>query len=103
MSEKNPNAVALGQLGGRAKSERKTAANRANARKPRPSLKHRILSVLARYPHTSAGLRAALRDPAMPAGVCNDSHGDHLAIVVPGLGRVVLADVDGQITPEPTR
>lgn len=33
---KNPSAVALGKLGGAAKSDRKTAANRANAKRPRP-------------------------------------------------------------------
>ena len=33
---KNPHAVALGRMGGRVKSDRKTAAARANARKPRP-------------------------------------------------------------------
>lgn len=32
---KNPHAVALGRLGGLAKSERKTEAVRANAKKPR--------------------------------------------------------------------
>lgn len=34
---KNPAAVALGKLGGSATSQRKTAANRANAKKPRQS------------------------------------------------------------------
>lgn len=32
---RNPHAVALGKLGGQAKSERKTAAVRENAKKPR--------------------------------------------------------------------
>jgi hypothetical protein len=36
MSKKNPHAVKLGRLGGLAKSARKTAAARANAKKPRP-------------------------------------------------------------------
>jgi hypothetical protein len=33
---KNPHAVALGRLGGQAKSEAKTRAVRINASKPRP-------------------------------------------------------------------
>ncbi len=39
MPKKNPAAVALGRLGGRAKSEAKTRAVRENAKKPR-ALKH---------------------------------------------------------------
>ena len=35
-------AVTLGRRGGLAKSERKTAANRANARKPRPGARKRV-------------------------------------------------------------
>jgi len=35
-------AVALGRRGGLARSERKTAANRANARKPRPGARKRV-------------------------------------------------------------
>lgn len=34
--KKNPAAVALGRLGGKAKSEAKAKAARENARKPRP-------------------------------------------------------------------
>jgi hypothetical protein len=37
VSNKNQAAVALGKLGGAAKSERKTAANRENAKRPRPN------------------------------------------------------------------
>lgn len=35
-------AVALGRRGGLAKSDRKTAASRANARKPRPGARRRV-------------------------------------------------------------
>jgi hypothetical protein len=35
MPNKNPHAVALGRKGGKVKSERKTLANRANAKLPR--------------------------------------------------------------------
>ena len=35
-------AVTIGRLGGMAKSARKTAANRANARKPRPGARRRV-------------------------------------------------------------
>ena len=35
-------AVALGRRGGMARSARKTAANRANARKPRPGARKRV-------------------------------------------------------------
>jgi len=38
-------AVTLGRRGGLAKSDRKTAANRANARKPRPGARKARLSV----------------------------------------------------------
>lgn len=36
--KKNPNAVALGRLGGKAKSPAKTRAAQRNARKPRKKL-----------------------------------------------------------------
>lgn len=36
MAKKNPHAVALGRLGGKVTSPRKTAAARKNARNPRP-------------------------------------------------------------------
>jgi len=39
VSKKNRAAVALGRLGGKAKTEKKAAAARANARKPRPRRK----------------------------------------------------------------
>ncbi len=39
MTKKNPHAVALGRKGGRAKSEAKTAAARANAKKSWPRKK----------------------------------------------------------------
>lgn len=39
LMSKNPHAAALGRLGGSVKSERKTAAVRENARKPRPNAK----------------------------------------------------------------
>jgi len=38
---KNPAAVALGRLGGKKTSHRKTQAARANARKPRPGRRRR--------------------------------------------------------------
>lgn len=35
MKKKHPAAVALGRIGGKAKSQAKTAANRRNAKQPR--------------------------------------------------------------------
>jgi hypothetical protein len=42
---KNPSAVALGRLGGKAKSAAKTAACRANAAKPRPNARKRAVII----------------------------------------------------------
>lgn len=39
MTKKNRHAVALGRLGGQAKSDAKTAAVRENAKRPRPNAK----------------------------------------------------------------
>ena len=50
-------AVALGRRGGQAKSDRKTAANRANARKPRPG---------ARKPRPGAASRLTQSDKPQP-------------------------------------
>lgn len=37
--EKNPHAVEMGKLGGRSKSDKKIAALKENAKKPRPNRK----------------------------------------------------------------
>lgn len=58
---KNPHAVALGRKGGQARSERKTAAVRANARQPRRPRRDRLERVSADLDTLCEPALAALR------------------------------------------
>jgi hypothetical protein len=53
--QKNPHAVALGRKGGSVSSERKTAAVRENARRPRPAARKHVYAAIAQYSGKDAG------------------------------------------------
>lgn len=86
---KNPAAVALGKLGGSAKSERKTQAARENAKKPRPN-RPRIAELTVRLA-TAVGT-AEMRDIELAAAVVRAEKAEAIITTLRSALEAVLLD-----------